>query len=46
MIGLELEMIGEMKDGSLNDQIEYETDFVEVSALETEPWTMASYQSS
>ena len=35
MIGLGLEMIGEMKDGSLNDQIEYETDFVEVLALET-----------
>ena len=34
-MGVELEMIGEVKDDSLNDQIEDETDFVEVLALET-----------
>ena len=34
-MGVEFEMIGETRDDSLNDQIEDETDFVEVLALET-----------
>ena len=34
-MGVELEIIGEMKDDSLNDQIEDESDFVEVLAPET-----------
>ena len=35
-MGVELETIGEMKGDGLNDQVEDETDFVEVLALETE----------
>lgn len=45
-MGVELETISEMKGDSLNDQVEDDTDFVEVLALETEPWTKARHQLS